>query len=185
MIFESVDAYLTALRKEPAKLAVVSIMMAAQARKVSRAGIERMLKTGRLTEIQIAGTRCVLAKELIDLEQLEQDVVARVRKEIEKAAKLGVSHLFYQDIMTPVGLSTRVPADRDRIGKILGEISSNTYEESEILLSVLVHKKTAGRTRPSDGFFNLARSLDISFDDPDAFVAKQTSEVLKHYRRRK
>ncbi|MEJ1968427.1 MAG: hypothetical protein WDN03_07295 [Rhizomicrobium sp.] len=52
----------------------------------------------------------------------------------------------------------------------MGAISKKTYAEDGVLLSVLIHQKKAGTTRPGNGFFDLARALKFNWKDDDAFI---------------
>jgi hypothetical protein len=104
------------------------------------------------------------------------------RSFIESRARAGEKFLFNEPIMDVVGLKPAIPADRAAIGAILGEISAQTKRESNILLSVLVHRKSAGRTRPGREFRNLAKMLGYDFDDYDDFLKRETQKVLKHDR---
>jgi hypothetical protein len=182
-VFESVQDYLTELHTNR-DLAVVSKAMAAKSRGVSAPAIERMLADNRLTSIRISGTSCVLAKQLIELMEKEEKRRTTVRQLLEKFA-CEKEFVFYDQVMAPIGLSTRKPPDRKAIGAILGGISEKTYKEKGVLLSVLVHKKTAGKTLPSEGFFMLADSLEIAYDDRDDFVEEQTRLVFECYRAKK
>jgi hypothetical protein len=86
--------------------------------------------------------------------------------------------------MEKIGLDWRVPADRSRIGSILGEISERTAEvdkRQKLMLTVLVHRKTAGVTRPGKGFFDLARDLGHTFNDEDEFVRRHTDKVIEAF----
>ena len=49
----------------------------------------------------------------------------------------------------------RAAADRSYIGPVLGAISADTYKEYGLFLTVLVHRKTAGTTKPGPGFQGL------------------------------
>lgn len=178
----SISEYFDRLRNDPG-LAVVSMSMAAESRGVTRAAIERMIQTGKLPSIRISGTRCVFATDLIEAQNLDRIQIAKVRQILEEHAKLG-SIVFYAQVMNPIGLSTNIPAHRNLIGKILGIISEETHKDKNlgVLLSVLVHKKTAGKTKPSDAFFELADSLGYTYEDPNTFVEEQMKRVFEIYR---
>lgn len=165
------------------ELAVLSMAMAARSRKsrpVTRAAIDRMVRLGQLEAVHIGGTRYVLAKSLIELNKREDDDVTKVRKLIEKFARNKRS-LFYEPVMSILGLSHTVPADRTRIGWVLGAVSTQTHDENRFLLSALVHKKTGGKTRPGDGFFILAEELGYEGSDRDALVDQQTRRIFRYY----
>ena len=58
--------------------------------------------------------------------------------------------MFYAQAMTAIGLSSKVPADRRRVGRYLDAISESTWSEHGFVLSAMVHLKGAGRTRPTE-----------------------------------
>jgi len=188
--FPTISQYLDEL-KENKNLAVVSMSMAAEMRNTTRAGIERMIQMEKISWAKIGKTRCVLAKSLIEAKDKYDEEIATVRKVLEEHATRG-EKVFYEQVMTPIGLRTNVPAHRTKIGQILGDISHQTFNEpneknTPILLSVLVHKKTAGRTLPSEGFFNLVESLNehygcaYDYDDRNSFVEEQMGYVFNLY----
>lgn len=75
----------------------------------------------------------------------------------ETARKGGIVH--YSDIAPLVKLDMANPADRNEIGKILGDISLEEHEEGRPLLSVVVVSKSSGM--PGQGFFDLAKELGL------------------------
>ena len=179
MDFKSLSRYLDASAP-----AILPLQMVADHRGVTRASIDQMLRIGTLRAIKIGKTWFVDAQSLRELEESERRDVARVRAYLEERAHAGQRSIFYEPVMDIVGLKTRIPAHRRIIGWMLGQISEQTHRESGILLSVLVHRKTAGNTRPGPGFLPLAEGLGYQFTDKLAFVEAQTDRVLKHYRGR-
>lgn len=177
--FEETSAYLRALKKDPS-LAVISFQMAADGWNVSRAAIDRMARGGKLEEIQINGTRCVRATSFQKLIDEWNEQMAQVRKFVEEYARRR-KVVFYAPVMEHIGLSAKVPADRKRIGYLLGDISRQTFDEFGILLSVIVHRKTSGITSPGPGFFELAEDLKLEWDDDDVLVATEMEKVWEHY----
>jgi hypothetical protein len=77
--------------------------------------------------------------------------------------------------------NSKIPADRKRIGYLLGDVSRQTFKEFGILLSVTVHRKTSGTTSPGAGFFELAEDLKLEWDDDDVLVATEMEKVWGHY----
>jgi hypothetical protein len=179
--YSTVGDYLGALRVDPT-LAVISMQMAADHRGVSRAAIDRMARIGQLEEVRIAKTRCVRAASLLNLEAQRERQNCEVRELLEGVAR---KHeiVFYEPVMKKLGLKTTVPAHRTLIGQILGDLSNQTYGDHSILLSVLVHRKTAGRTRPGPGFFELAKALGFKWRSGAEMklVDEQTEKVWRHY----
>lgn len=180
--FESLSHYLDALKDQPAKLAVIPLQLVADHRGVTRASIDLMVKAGRLRAIRIGRTKFVAAESLLELEAGERREIKKVRSYLEELARAGQRSVFYEPVMDIIGLKPSVPADRGRIGWILGAISEATLAESGILLSVLVHRKTAGTTRPGPGFFELAKSFEYEWDNDNEFVEAETDKVLKQFR---
>lgn len=84
--------------------------------------------------------------------------VERVRKACIKAAK-NRSVLTYTDLAPILGLDMYVPADRERIGEVLGEIASAEHEAGRPLLAAVVVSANGGM--PGHGFFKLARARGL------------------------
>lgn len=198
MKFENLKDYLDAFEKDPYGLALLPLTEVAQHLGVTRAAVDRRLRldpTNRnvLTPILINRTRYVATASLLALHQQDDDDLDTLRQTLEKRARAGERQVFYTPVMTPLGLSHRIPADRTRIGRLLGDLSRATYDKDGILLSVLVHAHRPGKTRPGPGFFALVDLLskehdddpDLQYDedDLDAFVAHHTDKVLRHYKR--
>ncbi len=78
-------------------------------------------------------------------------------------------------------MSPSVPADRTAIGGILDAVSQQMWEKHQIILSVIVHRKTAGRTRPGPGFFELAKRLGLyrKGDDEDELIERESEKGLE------
>ena len=178
-LFGNSTDYLRALEKDP-KLAIMTMQDVATHRGVSRAAIDRMLRLNQLKEIRIGKTRYVRAWSVIDLRKERDEQVARVREFLEEMAHKR-KILTYDPVMSLIGLTHTVPADRNHIGNILGSVSEQTWAENKTLLSVIVHRKTQGKTRPGPGFFNLVESLGILWDNEDEFLERETNKVWDIY----
>jgi hypothetical protein len=177
--FDEISDYLRALRADPS-LAVIPFQMAADGWGVSRAAIDGMVRSSKLDEVRIAGTRYVRATSLQKLFDEKDEQVAKVREFVEEHARRR-EVVFYAPVMERVGLNWRVPADRRRIGALLGAVSEQTYGEFGVLLTAIVHRDTSGQTGPGPGFFGLAKSLELEWDDDDVFVATEMEKTWKHY----
>lgn len=173
--------YLKAVTADPA-LAIIPFQMAGDIWGVSRAAVDGMVRSGKLLDIKIDGTRFILAKSLQALVDQWQAEVATIRKALESSAKKG-NILYYSPLMESIGLSSTVPADRKRIGDILGQISEATRDENGTLLSVIVHRQSSGETNPGPGFFALARGLGFKWQDDKRLVQEETEKVWSHYQR--
>lgn len=176
--YPDVDAYLVALRADPA-LAVISSKMAAEALAVTPAAIERQVAKGELQGIRIGKVRCVAASSILAAKRAHGKKVAKVRKALEQLAAKGETTV-YAPIMALVGMKTKVPKDRADIGAILGEISHETQASHRFLLSALVFNKNA--RKPSPSFFGLARNLGYDVNDEQKFLSRQLKRIHKHYR---
>jgi hypothetical protein len=111
----------------------------------------------------------------------ERDAIKIVEKFLEGQAKAGVRAIFYEPVMSQINLSWRSPPDRIKIGGILAEVSKRSFKRHGILLSILVHQKKAGITRPGSGFLPLARELGLRWSNDDRFLEEQTDKVLQAY----
>ena len=67
--------------------------------------------------------------------------------------------IHYGDIALGLGLDMEDPADRVRIGEILGEISKEEHKEGHPMLSVVVTHK--GDERPGHGFYDPGEELGL------------------------
>lgn len=181
MQFNNLCAYLLA-HDARGDLAAVPVPLVADHLSVSSAAVAAMLKDGRLEGVRIGSNVLVTLASLQARETKRAGEESVTQRYLEKCAKERVRVIFYEPVMAQVGMTPRVPAHRTRIGNILGEISRKSYAQDGVLLSVLVHQKTAGVTHPGKGFFKLAREeLNLPYIDADAFVEEQTDKVLAAY----
>jgi hypothetical protein len=165
--FDTLESYLEAYEKDR-ELGVMPIALVADHLGRTPAAVSAMIRSGRLSEIRIGKNRFVALQSLLEMKNAQDSQVERVEKYLIKQAKAGVRAVFYEPVMAQIGLSTGIPADRNRIGQIL---------------TVLVHRKTAGTTKPGPGFPGLAEALGYEWDEDsyDEFVEEQTDLVLEHY----
>jgi hypothetical protein len=103
---------------------------------------------------------------------------ATIEEYLTDQARSRVRSVFYEPVMAKVGLTPKIPHHRKLIGGYLETISKKSHHKYGVILTVLVHQKTAGTTRPGKGFFKLADELGYSCDDKDQFVSEQTDKVL-------
>lgn len=183
--FDDGTAYLSALKADAA-LAIIPFQMAADALDVTRAAVERRVRSGELEGVTIGKTRAVLAASLnAELETRRADVDTVEGMLVDLACKRETT--VYGPVMAAIGLRTQVPAHRRRIGMILGKISEKSYEGHDFMLSALVFNKTAGR--PSDSFYGLGEQLDEDYAngdlDNEEFLAKQLKMIFAYYGPRK
>lgn len=179
MQFEDIDDYIEHCKTDP--LPVLPIPIVAEYIGITPSGVTGRLKRGTLEQVKIGKSKFVSVRSLLKLNEDFDQKVSVVRAELEKLARQGVDSVFYGPIMSVLGLSSQVPADRNEIGWILGAVSEKSCEENGTLLTVLVHRKAPGATMPGPGFFSLAGDLGFEWDDDREFVEEQTRRVLKVY----
>ncbi len=73
----------------------------------------------------------------------------------------------YSEIAPLAGLDMADPDDRNQIGNLLGEISTFEHQHGHPLLSVVVIHRD--NNIPGNGFFNLARDLNV-YNGMDDFL---------------
>ncbi len=82
----------------------------------------------------------------------------------------------YEDIAPMLRLKMEDPADRVRIGQILGEISKLENDAGRPMLSAVVTHK--GDERPGTGFFELAQELGrVGSMDSETFFIQELKRV--------
>lgn len=185
MIFETVNDYLEAYRDDPYGHGVLPVPLVAEYLSRSAPAVTAMLKAGSLSEITIGKNRFVQTASLLERDDAEAKDVATVRKYLMDMIARGETVTFYEPIMEIIGLTTTTPAHRTKIGGILDKISKDSHQEKGVVLSVLVHRKTAGATRPGPGFWGMAESeglFDPDKQDRDDFVREHTKLVLRKYK---
>lgn len=87
----------------------------------------------------------------------------------------------YTDISPLAGLDMDNPDHRDKIGQLLGEISTFEHNHGRPLLSaVVIHR---GNNIPGQGFFTLARELGLHTGTDDlVFFIRELRRVHDHWR---
>lgn len=181
MHFATLSDYLDAHREDPG-LAFVPIPLVAEHLELSPATVRGMIKSGKLDQVLVGKNTFISAQSLVALHENRYDEFLKVKHFLETLARTGTSSIFYEPVMNEIGLTPRVPAHRAYIGKILGEVSKATHSEKNVLLSVIVHGKKLGKTRPGSGFFDLAlNELKYQWTDDDEFVKAETERVLNAY----
>ncbi len=184
MKFESVADYLVAYQKDPYNHGILPVPLVAEYLDRSPPAVTSMLRAGSLTEMVIGKNKFVQTSSLLEKDDAEAKDVAIVRQYLMNMIARGETATFYEPIMTAIGLTTTTPAHRTKIGAILDKISRDSHEERGVVLSVLVHRKTAGTTRPGPGFWGMVESeglFDPEEQDKDDFVKQHTKLVMKKY----
>ncbi|RWR09735.1 hypothetical protein [Paenirhodobacter populi] len=185
MEFISVNEYVRAFSRDRS-LAIMPVPMAADLFGITSAGIVSRVRAGVLGEVKISGTRYITMGSVLEtVEKFDKDVEI-VKSYLEKQARNGVASVEYSPVMELLGLSSKLSADRTKIGWILGEVSRQSYREKRVLLSAIVHRKNTGM--PSEnGFFILVDALiedwEKHYDSRESFVEDEIKRVLKAYRK--
>ena len=175
--FKDVPAYLAA-SKTSSTLGVIGITDVAKHWGVSRAAIEQRMARGTLDGVRIEKSLYVALESFrTQVEEYEAKLDMIEEHLADCAAKRTL--IPYGKLMDYVGLNHVLSSDRNKMGVMLGVISSRSYEKHGILLSVLVVKK--GTDYPSEGFYNLVESLGIEMDDEDTYHLEETERVFAHY----
>ena len=176
--FDDVASYLKAIENNPS-IAGVPIPLVADHLDITPAAVTGMINTGRLEALRISRSTFVSAKSLIEYQGARERDVNIVERYLWSLASSGTLAVFYEPVMATIGLTPAVPAHRKRIGEILGTISEKSFDEHGVMLSVLVHRKSAGQTKPGVGFFELAKGMGLDTSDEEALVSAETKKALR------
>lgn len=94
-----------------------------------------------------------------------------------RIAKSGRS-ITYPEAMAHLRLWPDIPADLSLFEEILAEVSTRSYQQRQVLLSVVVVSKEMRNAKPPKGFFDLARKLGCDgLNDSSNFVHKQRTRL--------
>ncbi|MEW5980543.1 MAG: hypothetical protein AB1898_32560 [Acidobacteriota bacterium] len=90
-------------------------------------------------------------------------------------------YVTYTDIAPMAGLDMGNQADRNEIGRLLGEISTHEHNQGRPLLSVVVIHRD--NNMPGQGFFELARDLNVYHGRDDLlFFIEELRRVHEYWR---
>ncbi len=179
--FGDTAAYLNAFANGNAP-ALLPAQLVAEHINVTLPTVKRMLQDNRLSGVRISKNLFISVPSLQKRERQFEEEVLTIERYLKNLARGGERSVFYEPVMELVGLTHKIPADRTTIARMLGEVSRRSQEEDQVLLSVVVHKKTSGSTLPSEGFFPWAEELGYEWDDEYEFVEQQTDRVLNTYK---
>ena len=182
--FGDTAAYLNAFANGNAP-ALLPAQLVAEHINVTLPTVKRMLQDNRLSGVRISKNLFISVPSLQKRERQFEEEVLTIERYLKNLARGGERSVFYEPVMELVGLTHKIPADRTTIARMLGEVSRRSQEEDQVLLSVVVHKKTSGSTLPSEGFFPWAEELGYEWDDEYEFVEQQTDRVLNTYKVRR
>jgi len=91
--------------------------------------------------------------------------------------------VYYSDLVAQINaihLDLGTEKDRAALGRLLGEISTESDAEGKGMLSALAVSKDA--YTPTYGFFNLARELGYEVGDKTEFWIAQYNKVIASWR---
>lgn len=189
MHYKSVEAYIEALKTDPG-LTMIPLGLVAELKGISRSAVSEQIKSGRLEGISVKGRRKtwrgVTPKALFaQTERQEQGARDRrhhVVKALSRAAAEGRT-ATYGEIMEPAGMAPSNPRHRAEIGVLLSELSRESLERHDVLISAIVVQKTTGR--PNTLFFTLAEELGRLAPGADraAFWQAECGKVYAAFRR--
>jgi hypothetical protein len=110
---------------------------------------------------------------------IHQQIYERL-KEVAKNGDL----ITYGEIAPLANLNMENPDHRNKLAQILGDISTYENEQGRPLLSSIV--VLAGEPRPGEGFFKLARHLNLLHgrkdDEEFEFFAQETKKVYAYWK---
>lgn len=187
--FATPRKYLLALNDDPG-LAMVPYSFAAHVFDVKVPTVQGYVRDGILREVVIGKDRewvGLLAADVSAERKRRRDAVMlhvpKARKILKRAARRGEVVEYGEDLMKPLGLNHAHAHDRDLIGKVLGQISTQTYRKDRPrhMLSVLAVRKTTGL--PNEAFFGLARHLGALEEgaDEEKFFRLEKRAVFRAY----
>ncbi len=104
----------------------------------------------------------------------------QIYQRLSQVARLG-QYVTYSDIAPLANLDIGIQADRNEIGRLLGEISLFEHNQGHPLLSaVVIHRDN---NMPGQGFFQLARQLNLHRGTDDLlFFIEELRRVHNHWR---
>ena len=86
--------------------------------------------------------------------------------------------ISYPAAMAHLRLWPDIPADLSLFEEILAEVSTRSYQQGQVLLSVVVVSKGTRNAEPPKGFFDLAKKLGCDgINDSSDFVHKQRTRL--------
>ena len=108
---------------------------------------------------------------------------AQVHEVLVARAREG-EHITYSDLVkriSAISLNMNIEKDRTALGRLLGDVSTQTHQERIGMLSVMAILKN--ENMPAPGFFKLAKELGHCFTDWQKFWVEESRRVIAHYRR--
>lgn len=116
-----------------------------------------------------------------DLKRQKEERVTKVSQFLEDQIKRGVPYVSYEEAMASIRMWADVMTDREEMDSILEEVSRSSHAVNGLLLGLLVCEKRNGVNIPSEGFFNLTKSLGYAYTDPVIFLKEQTIRLYEFF----
>ena len=132
--------YITKCYENPAEFAAVPKTVASEVLEVSLGAITQKIRAGTLDAIRLKGKNRTAT--LVFVESIYKEIQPNiamgktVTRFLEKSAKLKILRP-YGEIMATVDFRSNNPNHRMKIGKVLGAISQQSFEEHDFMLSAL------------------------------------------------
>lgn len=171
--------YVAKLRHDPT-LTVVTIVIAAEALGITRAGVDRKIRVGEIDAIKVDGTIYVLFRSL--LEHLDQfdNAVEEVYGVLVALANNG-ERKYLSEVMSKIGLDTvNSMADRRKSTKILSKVSRLSLARHGVDLLALLYRKTYnGALVPPDAFFS---SKDLTPSQKESMTEASLKKIKRKFR---
>lgn len=111
--------------------------------------------------ITLASLKRELERKNERLRKINETTAEKVRAHIDSflACNGVIGMEYYKDLMAHFGLNHHLSQDRQHVGRLLGEISSDTYKKEEFLLStVVVYKTGPNKGEPAGGYWQMVES---------------------------
>lgn len=132
-------------------------------------------------KVPIPKIESIAEKIEAELPELDEASITAVRQFLLGKLNNGLTQVFYSEVMASVHLWNDRSGDRAVFEKILENVTRTSHAENGVLLGVIVHEEKVGKTRPSDSFFDLAKSLGYTYINPDIFVEDQSLRMYMYY----
>lgn len=149
-----IETYITNMKSNPASFAGIPRSMVATMIGVTNQQIGNMIQSGDFEEVTIEGDdeqtwKLVTVSSVLAYQERQKKIMpplCLVESLVVSAARSG-NKVIYGDLMSTLGLNHRMTNHRRAIGKMLGEISTKSFQEHGVFLSVLVVYKNGGMPR--------------------------------------
>ena len=169
MHYASLESYLREADLSPGSGLPVPVV--ARWMGVTPPAIRSMVRRGVLGPVSIGPVTLVSALSLRAWHDDFEAEAKKTRKILAKAARKS-KPITYGDLLRKLGRDYTQPADRRRLGRLLGSVSAQSYLEDGVLLGIWAISKASGL--PKYGVWELAQEQGLQPDTEDraAFVRR-------------